>query len=111
MTPGNISRRSRGDAKRKHNPAALRVSVTDDGYATEYVEIPHKPAEEVFHPAVIPDPVSSGQSQFVQGLKEMKLRKTDTGAGLLEFLEHNLDQFEDSVAEEIMILAQEVDHD
>jgi DNA repair exonuclease SbcCD nuclease subunit len=108
LTPGNISRRSRNDATRKHVPSALRIDVRPDNYELRYVEIPHRPFDEVFHEAVLDPVVDSQQSAFVRGLAELQARRTASGAGLLEFLTSNVGQFPEPVAAEIMNLANEV---
>ena len=72
LTPGNISRRSRNDATRKHVPSALRIDVRPDNYELRYVEIPHRPFDEVFHEAVLDPVVDSQQSAFVRGLAELQ---------------------------------------
>jgi DNA repair exonuclease SbcCD nuclease subunit len=108
ITPGNISRRARSDASRAHVPAVLRIDVTPDDYKLTYVEIPHRPYEEVFYEAVISDVSETGPSAFVAGLAELQARRTAAGAGLMEFLEQNLNHFDAPVAKEIMNLAKEV---
>jgi DNA repair exonuclease SbcCD nuclease subunit len=108
LTPGNISRRSRSDASREHVPAVLRIDVSADSYELRYVEIPHQPFAEVFHECVADAVVDTSPSAFVRGLAELQARRTDSGAGLAEFLEHNMDQFEPAVAAEIRQLAEEV---
>jgi hypothetical protein len=108
VTPGNISRRSRNDATRAHVPSVLRVDVNRGGYALAHVEVPHRPFEDVFHEAVADMTDDSRQSAFVRGLAELQARRTASGAGLMEFLEKNTDQFSAGVAAEIMTLAREV---
>lgn len=113
ITPGNIVRRQRNDATREHIPSALHIAITSSGWSTQHIKIPHKPFEEVFHEAVLPDSELVDRdvvsdSAFVAGLAEMLARKTDTASGLMEFLAMNLDQFEEDVAKEISKLAQEV---
>lgn len=108
LTPGNISRRSRSDACRDHVPSALRVELTPEGYSARYIKIPHRPFDEVFHEAVVEAAGESGSSAFVAGLAELQARRTATGAGLMQFLEQNLDQFQPAVATEIRNLAREV---
>jgi DNA repair exonuclease SbcCD nuclease subunit len=108
ITPGNISRRNRGDATREHRPAVLRIDVTERGYEKQWVEVPHRPFDEVFHQEVIESADALGSSAFVAGLSELESRRTDTGAGLMAFLDKNLGQFEDAVADEIRQLAREV---
>lgn len=111
VTPGNISRRNRGDATREHTPAVLRIDVTESGYVKQWVEVPHRPFEEVFHEEVIESASELGSSAFVAGLAELQSRRTDTGAGLMVFLDNNLGQFDDAVADEIRQLAREVTSD
>lgn len=108
MTPGNISRRSRSDATKDHVPAVLRIDVTAAGYTRQFVEVPHRPFDEVFHSILQDAPIEGKASAFVAGLAELQARRTESGAGLISFLEKNLSQFEQCVADEIMFLAQEV---
>jgi hypothetical protein len=107
LTPGNISRRARSDATRQHVPAALRVDVASGGFRLDYLEVPHRPYDEVFHELILGAAADAGESPFVAGLAELQGRRTASGAGLMEFLEHNLHQFEPAVADEIMNLAKE----
>jgi DNA repair exonuclease SbcCD nuclease subunit len=111
ITPGNISRRSRSDAAREHIPSALQIDVSSSDYLLRYIEIPHRSFEEVFHEAVLETTDTAGASAFIAGLSELQSRRTATGAGLKEFLQHNLGQFEQPVAAEIMSLANEVMND
>ncbi len=108
ITPGNISRRARRDATRDHVPAATRIDVNGDGYTRQFVEVPHRPFDEVFHQSVVDTAVDGSASAFVAGLAELQARRTESGAGLMAFLEKNVGQFDSPVASEIMALAQEV---
>jgi calcineurin-like phosphoesterase family protein len=108
MTPGNISRRSRSDASRAHVPSVLRIVPEASGYELTYIEVPHRPFDEVFHEAVVDTAVDTSQSAFIRGLAELQARRTASGAGLREFLQPNVNQFAPAVANEIMRLAQEV---
>lgn len=108
VTPGNISRRSRSDAVQNHVPSVLQVDITDEGYALNAVTVPHRPFDEVFHEAVVDADLDTAESSFVSGLSELEARRTEAGAGLMSFLEKNLDQFDDAVASEIRALAEEV---
>jgi DNA repair exonuclease SbcCD nuclease subunit len=108
LTPGNISRRSRNEACRAHVPAVLRIDVSRASYELTYVEVPHQPFGDVFHEVVAEATPATGGSAFVAGLAELQARRTDSGAGLLPFLEQNLGQFQPAVAAEIMHLASEV---
>lgn len=108
LTPGNISRRSRNDATREHIPAALRIDVTADGYNATHVTIPHGAFDDVFHEVVVETVAETQGSAFVAGLAELQARRTASGAGLIEFLNQNLSQFERGVAAEILSLTREV---
>jgi DNA repair exonuclease SbcCD nuclease subunit len=108
LTPGNISRRVRNDATRTHVPAVLRIDVSPASYELQYIEVPHRPFDEIFHDAVLDSPVPPGESAFVTGLADLQARRTASGAGLQEFLEKNVTQFAPPVAAEIMHLAAEV---
>lgn len=141
MTPGNITRRSRGDASRLRTPAVLCVTPgtqtecppaqpsgddnltgdknetrdefvfeTDDSHRwiAHWLTIPHEPFDDVFHPEVEQDSEDAEtQSGFVANLKELTARRTETGAGLKQFLEQNVSQFDPMVAHQIMNLANE----
>lgn len=107
-TPGNISRRSRSEATKEHVPSVLRIDIDPNSFTQEFVEVPHLPFEEVFHSMIVEAPQDGSASTFVAGLAELQARRTASGAGLLAFLENNLNQFEQPVADEIMALAKEV---
>jgi DNA repair exonuclease SbcCD nuclease subunit len=111
ITPGNISRRKRSDATREHIPSALRVDIDGGGYRLEYLAIPHQPFDEVFYAEVIEEAEVQQGSAFIAGLAELRARRTASGAGLMQFLDKNLDQFDPPVAQEIRTLAQEVMND
>lgn len=108
LTPGNISRRSRSDANKNHEPSVLRVDIWADHHDLKYITVPHQPFQDVFYESVADEPESEFSSSFVSGLAELMCRRTETGAGLHVFLEKNLPQFEPAVAREIERLAQEV---
>ncbi len=108
LTPGNISRRSRNDATRIHIPAALRLDVNLEEYIIDHVTIPHAPFDDVFHDTIVETVTESQGSAFVAGLAELQARRTNSGAGLIEFLNQNLSQFEPAVATEILNLTREV---
>ncbi len=108
INPGNITRRSRSESNQAHVPKALHVKVSDVGLKFEDVVIPHKPFDEIFHEAMVPTEQSHGESAFISGLKELTNRRTDSGAGLNEFLKENIGQFEPDVADQILTLAKEI---
>ncbi|MBV8781403.1 MAG: metallophosphoesterase [Phycisphaerae bacterium] len=107
--PGNVSRVSRGDACRAHQPALLRVDINADGWTRRRVAVPHLPFEEVFYPEVEggegpPDMMS----EFVKGLRSLQQTRTADGQALWQFLDENLPAFEPGVADAIRRLAKEV---
>jgi predicted phosphodiesterase len=108
VTPGNQSRRQRNDMYREHIPSVLRIDVGVDGYKRQVIEVPHRPFDEVFHDVVLDENVGVSDSAFVTGLAELQARRSESGAGLMAFLEKNVSQFENDVATEIMVLAREV---
>ena len=108
LTPGNIARRKRGDASREHVPSVLQIDISSDDWEHRLIEVPHQSYDDVFYPAVIESKVDPGRSDFVAGLKEMLARRTETGAGLQAFLDANLSQFDDPVAEQIRDLSTDV---
>jgi predicted phosphodiesterase len=108
LTPGNISRRTRGDASKTRKPSALHIDINEKGYSYKQIEAPHKPFEEIFYEAVMDADYDQGSSAFVTGLTELQVRKTETGEGLKSFLEKNLDKFDYDVSKEIMRLTEEV---
>ena len=123
ITPGNISRRSRSDATKDHCPSVLRINIhaphnsgeetPTDAFTRLVVEVPHEAFDNVFHSSIV-EAVATEESEstFVAGLKELQSRATESGAGLITFLEKNMSQFEQPVVNEIMKLAQEtISHD
>ena len=109
VNPGNIARRSRADSIRGHVPAALRMDVASDGQWLHYIIVPHKGAEEVFYDLALvgtEETAKDKQSSFITGLAMLQSRKTDSGAGLMQFLKENVTQFEDEVSVEILKLAE-----
>jgi predicted phosphodiesterase len=109
VTPGNIARRSRSEAASQHIPAAMRIDVLPEDYKISYVEIPHRPFDEIFYDAAI-DQTQNGEqkSNFVTGLAELTAQKTQSGVGLRRFLSDNVGQFEPAVAAAVMTLANHV---
>jgi len=108
ITPGNISRVSRGDATRQHTPAVLQIEFRDEGWHPEWVTVPHGDFTDVFYEQVSEANSDVAESLFVSGLVEMTARRTDSGAGLQEFLSKNLPKFDEDVQVEINKLAKEV---
>jgi predicted phosphodiesterase len=112
MNPGNISRLSRDALIRVHRPAAVRVTLHPGRrWSCQRVPLPAAPFSEVFHPmeqeATHRAPWLDS-SVFIKGLGELAARRTQSGAGLTDFLEKNLPRLDDPVAAAITDLAQEV---
>ena len=109
MNPGNISRRSRSVHSRVHVPRVLHITFPESGFDVDSVVVPHEPFEDVFWLDDVEESESSEPlSGFVSGLSELTKRRTSSGAGLLEFLDKNLDAYSDGVADEIRSLAKQV---
>ena len=108
MNPGNISRRKRSQATLEHKPAVLRIDIQAEAVQFERVMVPHQPSAEVFYEAVVQQAAEALDSQYVSGLRELQMRKTDTGAGLHQFLDLNLTEFDSNIANVIKALAKEV---
>jgi DNA repair exonuclease SbcCD nuclease subunit len=110
VNPGNIVRRSRSDSIRGHTPAVLRMDIVSDDQFLHYVNVPHQDAAQVFYDldAHHLEETEQNQSSFVTGLAMLQSRKTESGAGLLQFLKENVSQFETDVAGEILKLAEDV---
>jgi predicted phosphodiesterase len=109
LNPGNITRVSRGDATRAHEPAVLRVDVAQDGaWTAKRVTVPHLPFDEVFHPEVASEEARVDDSVFIRELAALESVRTSGGAGLRSFLDANLPQFAPRTVEEIEALAREV---
>ena len=78
-------------------------------WSIEWIEVPHAPFDEVFHPEVENEEFESETgSEFIKDLRELTQRRTDSGAGLTDYLKANLKQFEKPVADQVWKLAQQV---
>ncbi|QEG20757.1 metallophosphoesterase [Mariniblastus fucicola] len=109
MSPGNISRRSRSAHSRAHVPTVTEVTFPESGFEVKSVVVPHERFEDVFFlDDVDESKTSEPLSSFVSGLSELTKRRTSSGAGLIQFLDQNLDEYSDSVAAEIRSLAKQV---
>lgn len=110
VNPGSIARVNRSDASKARRPAVLRIDIAPTGiWSQEEIQVPHLPFDEVFHPEMDPGRAPQDtRSMFVRGLAELEALKTSSGAGLVAFLDRNLDPFDPDVAEEIRRLAREV---
>lgn len=108
LTPGNISRRSRSERCREHVPRVIRIDVNEMDHDISDVVVPYRPFDDVFYDSVADEVSEPVGSDFVTGLKELLARRTQSGAGLREFLSQNLGQFEPPVAHQIEILANQI---
>ncbi len=109
MNPGNISRRSRSEHARNHVPRVLEITFPDSGYDVKMITVPHESFETVFHLDDVAESESDEPvSGFVTGLRGLTKRRTSSGAGLMEFLDKNLDSYSAGVATEIRTLAKQV---
>lgn len=105
--------------ERKNEPISHVADETEQSFrfttsggvkwVARWQEIPHRPFDEVFHPEVEVDEENEVTgSAFIADLRELTARRTDSGAGLVQFLEQNLKNFEKPIADEIKQLAEEV---
>ncbi|QDV65285.1 metallophosphoesterase [Crateriforma conspicua] len=126
ITAGNIARRTRSDATRSRTPSVVCltrkgsdldfqrpvVNQYDLGndWQLQWVAVPHETFDSVFHEALESDESATDDqgSGFIADLQELITRKTETGAGLIQFLNDNLDDFAPDVGQEILKLAGEV---
>lgn len=127
VTAGNITRRSRSDASRAHVPAVPCLvpagsshsgdivhtyrfcSRRGDAWELRWLQVPHQPFDTVFHAELTQEEEATETgSGFIADLRELTARRTDSGAGLTEFLNQHLDQFPPVVSQEIRRLATEV---
>ena len=78
---------------------------------SRYVVIASPSLPQTLSPFPEEEAVTAG-STFIHGLAEMKARRTESGAGLKEFLAANLGEFDPEVQGEINKLAERyVSHD
>lgn len=106
LVPGSLTRLGRSDTSRTQLPSFLKVDIEATGWTHEYVEIPHQPFDDVFFEAAQPPEMDDLESSFVRGLTELQAHRTDSGAGLVFFLEQNLPTFEEPIAREVLSLAE-----
>jgi predicted phosphodiesterase len=107
INPGNISRISRSDATRQHTPAVLRIVIDHGEWSAQRIPVPHADFDDVFHRQIDAAPAPTARSGFVCELAALEHARTACGAGLAEFLDANLAQFDPEVSEEIRRLAKE----
>lgn len=108
--PGNISRVKKSDATASAKPQVLTLKLDSGSWVEGYLEVPHKPFEEVFHEGVKKQDIGEDQlSGSVVGLRELLTEKTNEGAVLDEFLLANFETLKLSadVRQEILNLKEE----
>jgi predicted phosphodiesterase len=109
INPGNIARVQRADAVREARPAALRLDIRSKyEWTTQRIDVPHESFDSVFHELGPEDDDALDGSAFIRGLESLRTLRTAGGAGLMEFLHKNLNQFDSAVSAEILSLASEV---
>ncbi len=110
LNPGNISRRSRSELATQHTPAVLLLQFASETPEFSYIEVPHLPAVDVFHERVHDesDELALGESAFISGLQQLESIRTQSGAGLADFLQANAHQFNPDINNYIHELMQEV---
>ena len=108
INPGNISRIARSDASRAHVPSVLHVDLASGSVNATRIPVPHDPFDKVFHADLESQSTADQGSLFVRELAALESVRTATGAGLRQFLDANIAQFDPKVATEIQKLATEV---
>ena len=84
-------------------------SQQNSSWSIEWIRVPHESFDDVFHPAMEDELFETETgSEFIKDLRELTQRRTDSGAGLADYLKTNLDQFDELVADQIWKLAREV---
>lgn len=108
LIPGNLTRLERSETSRTQAPAFLCLRIESDSWKSEYIEIPHEPFDDVFFEATKLPESEDLESSFVRGLAELQAHRTETGAGLVYFLEQNLPGIDEPIAREVLSLAEQV---
>ena len=106
LIPGNLTRLDRSEASQTHSPSMLRIDINETDWTGELIEVPHQPFDEVFHESAATGNLDDLESSFVIGLAELRAQRTESGAGLVYFLQQNLPEFEASVGQEVLTLAE-----
>lgn len=109
MNPGGIARVARTEAVRDFIPSLLIVKPTAIGqWSAERVALPHEPFDSVFFPMMEQFSEDRTGSAFIQGLETIQSMRTGGGAGLVQFIDNNIGQFEEKVAAIILKLVKEI---
>jgi len=109
MNPGSIARVARAEAVRDFTPSVLVLKPSAIGqWDTERIALPHEPFESVFYPMMEQFSEERTGSAFIQGLETIQSMRTEGGAGLVQFINNNIGQFEEDVAAIILKLVKEI---
>jgi DNA repair exonuclease SbcCD nuclease subunit len=106
LVPGSLTRLGRSETSRTQPPSFLKIGIEPGDWQSEYIEIPHEPFDDVFFEAAQLPESADLESSFVQGLAELQAHRTESGAGLVFFLEQNLPAFDEPIAQEVLSLAE-----
>jgi DNA repair exonuclease SbcCD nuclease subunit len=106
LIPGSLTRLGRSETSRTQPPSFLKINIEPDSWSSEYVEIPHEPFDDVFFESAQLPETEDLESSFVRGLAELQAHRTESGAGLVFFLEQNLPAFDEAIAREVLSLAE-----
>ena len=109
MNPGSIARVARTDAVRDFIPSITKlVPFEISQWKTEQIPLPHEPFDSVFFPMMEHFSEERTGSAFIQGLESIQSMRTTGGAGLVQFINSNIGQFEEKVADIILQLVKEI---
>lgn len=109
INPGSIARVARAEAVRDFVPTLMVLKPSaKDRWSTERIALPHEPFDSVFYPMMEQFSEERTGSAFIQGLESIQSMRTESGAGLVQFINHNIGQFEDKVAAIILKLVKEI---
>ncbi|MBA3238174.1 MAG: metallophosphoesterase [Parachlamydiaceae bacterium] len=109
MNPGSIARVARTDAVRDFIPSVVKLIPSGVGmWNSELVSLPHAPFDSVFYPMMEQFSEDRTGSAFIQGLETIQSMRTGGGAGLVQFINSNIGQFEEKVADIILKLVKEI---
>lgn len=109
MNPGSIARVQRVDAVRDFVPSVIKLEpIAINKWKSESIPLPHAPFDDVFFPILEQFREQQSGSSFIQGLETIQSMRTTGGAGLVQFINHNIGRFEDNVAEIILQIVKEI---
>lgn len=109
MNPGSIARVARTDAVRDSLPSITKLIPSAIGqWSVEQIPLPHAPFDYVFFPMMEQFSEERTGSAFIQGLESIQSMRTAGGAGLVQFINSNIGQFEEKVADIILKLVKEI---